>query len=71
MWLLLVQRIAPAAIPRSRKKCEGVCEGVRCQTGERYGFSTPYLGRGEYGYESWEGDSGSYRQHRRLGTNIS
>ena len=57
--------------PRSRENVKGFVRGFDVKTGERLWIFHTIPRRGEYGYESWEGDSGSYTGNTGVWAQIS
>lgn len=57
--------------PRSRENVKGFVRGFDVRTGERLWIFHTIPQRGEYGYESWEGDSSSYTGNTGVWAQIS
>ncbi len=57
--------------PRSRENVKGFVRGFDVRTGERLWIFHTIPERGEYGFESWEGDSSSYTGNTGVWAQIS
>ena len=57
--------------PRSRENVKGFVRGFNVRTGERLWVFHTIPQRGEYGFESWEGDSASYTGNTGVWAQIS